>query len=452
MKGDMSGTDARGCTEVALGVLSRTARAFLSTVLARALARVEDRSARARITAISYGTLRRREMLDYQIRLAASRGRLPGDPLVRDLLRVAAFQLLFLTGVPHYSVVDAAVTIAEQRRGRRLAGFVNALLRRMAGAPEIRLPDPADEMEHLAVAGSIPGWLADRWLKRMGAERALDEARALLGQPPVTLRVNMTATGAPSLRRVLEEGGATVASCRFAREGLDVSGLADPLAHPVHEGGLATAQGESSMLVTQLLDPRPGEEVLDGCAGSGGKTGAILERQAGSGRVTAVDPDSGNASLLQRTSARLGLEGLEVCIGDLSDSELLAPASFDAVLVDAPCTGLGSLLRRPDIKWRRGPDDPCRLATRQRSLLEAAARLVRPGGRMVYAVCSMEPEEGEEVVAWFGEQAGRHFRLEPAEQWIPPELVTGGIMRTSTGEHGLEGFTAARWRRTDDGE
>jgi 16S rRNA (cytosine967-C5)-methyltransferase len=425
-----------------------TGRALADRALEQALSRgvFAPRDA-ALVTELVLGTLRWQRALDWRLAPHSRRPLERLDPPVRVLLRMTAYQLLFLERVPAFAAIDDAVTLARARGPRGAAGFVNAVLRSLATAAA-REPAPADDpIEALATRGSCPTWLARRWTARYGREDAARLMAAMNERPPLTLRANTLRLPREALReRLLREEGIETRAGRWAPEALIVErGGGSPAAWRAFVEGALAVQDEASMLVAHLLGARPGETVADVCAAPGTKATHLAQLMGDRGRVIALDASAARIALVDEAARRLGLTIVETRAGAV---ETLAPdlgETCDRVLVDAPCTSLGVLRRRPDAKWRRGPGDLADAARRQASILDAAATLVRPDGTLVYATCSLEPEENEDVVAAF---LGTHpgFRSDPPDDF-PLALGTDGVLRCLPHRHGTDGFTAVRLRR-----
>jgi 16S rRNA (cytosine967-C5)-methyltransferase len=403
-------------------------------------------------TELVYGTLRWQRYLDW-ILAPHSRRPLPRlDPRPRALLRMTAYQLVHLERIPPFAAVDDAVSLARQRERPGVPEFVNAVLRSFTrrGAREREPAAPADPVEALAVRGSFPTWLARRWVGRYGLDEAGALMRALNERPPLTLRANTLRTTRQALAaRLRDEDAVATVPTGLAPEGLTATGGGRPAAWRAFADGALVVQDESSMLIARLLDPRPGETVADVCAAPGTKTTHLAQLMEDRGRILAFDPQGPRLALVSDAAARLGVGIVEPRQGTV---ETLAPGfveACDAVLVDAPCTNLGVLRRNPEVKWRRRPEDVAASAARQAGILAAAATMVRPGGRMVYATCSLEPEENDGVVAAF--LAGRDdFVLDPPADF-PLALDAGGVLRCLPHRHGADGFTAVRLSRYKGG-
>ena len=422
-------------------------KAFADIVLEHALdeARLEARDA-ALCTEIVYGTLRWRRHLDWRLAAHLKRPLAKLDPWVRNLLRLTAYQILFLDRVPRWAAVDEAVSLARLKaRAAGPAEFVNAVLRSLTRAPEPP-PLPAAVGAALATRLAFPDWIAERWIDRHGAREAEALMTAMNERPPITVRANLLRGSRDELARRLRdvELAATRATV-LAPEGLVVErGVVANWA--AFAEGWCTVQDQASMLIARLLDPQPGEMVADTCAAPGTKATHLAELMQNRGKIVAMDPHAGRLKLLAGAAARLGLGIIESHAGPVA---ALAPRwreRCDRVLVDAPCSNLGVLRRNPDVKWRRTPDDLERLPIVQRAILEAAASLVKPGGYLVYATCSLEPEENELVVAPFLE-AHSGWRVDTPPDW-PVAADRSGFVRCHPHREGTDGFTAVRLARS----
>jgi 16S rRNA (cytosine967-C5)-methyltransferase len=327
------------------------------------------------------------------------------------------------------------------------------VLRRLATDHEtVKLPSLTDEpVAHLTHALSLPRWLAERWIEQYGVEDAAALARASNELPPLTIRANLARGTAAELLPDLFEHFPQAAACRYARDGIVLGRKGNPASDPAFMMGRFTVQDEASQLVIALLDPQPGERILDVCAAPGGKTTAIAERVGASGTTVGVDRHLRRLALVQRAARRLGLSGIRTVPRDATRNldDLAPEGGFDRVLVDAPCTGLGTLRRNPDARWRVRPGDPARLAEIQRALLKNAASVLRPGGVLVYSVCTMLPEENEKIADSFL-RTSRGFALAPRRE-LPDEVQSvvdgNGFLRSYPHLHDTDGFFAARFER-----
>jgi 16S rRNA (cytosine967-C5)-methyltransferase len=435
-----------------------TGRADLPTALARVRTRLEDERDRALASEIATGTLRWQGAFDVAIAAFTKRPVAKLDPEVLDVLRMTAFQLLHLDRVPAAAAVNDAVNLVSKAGKKSASGLVNAVLRRIsrerAALPlPARPADPASDragaVDYLSGALSHPAWLVRRWLDRHGFEAA--ETWALFDNKgaALTLRANTLRTTRDALAAALAGHGVDTAPARFAPHGLVVT-QGNPLLTPLAASGDFIVQDESSQLVALVAGAAPGERILDACASPGGKTTAMAAAMADRGLIIATDVRGRRVDLLSRTVEASGSTCVRVVQADATGVLPFAP-TFDCVLLDAPCSGLGTLRRDPEIRWRRSEDSLPGLAQTQLAMLARAADVVRPGGRLIYSTCSSEPEENEQVVSRFLEQRG-DFVTAPVR--LPDELVAfatpDGHFRTYPFRDGLESFFAAMLVKTKD--
>ena len=443
---------------LALRVLERVSRAgaYADLALHAALGRSSLNTAdRAFATELVYGTLRLRGRIDYYLRHLLDRDLDKLEPLVLTALRLGAYQVMFMDRVPDTAAVDQSVRCIRAAGADRATGLVNAVLRRLSTDREtIALPCLDDDpVKYLADVQSLPRWIAERWLEIYGVESAVALARACNVAPPLTVRVNSLQGSVVELLNDLRERFPEAAPCRYARDGVVLGRKGNPALDPAFLAGRYTVQDESSQLVTGLLDPQPGEKILDVCAAPGGKTTAIAERVGPTGSVVAVDRHPRRLGLVDRAARRLALSGVRCVAFDATRplNDLAPQNGFDRVLVDAPCSGLGTLRRNPDARWRVRPEDPGRLAEIQRAIVVNAAAVLRPGGVLVYSACTMLPEENEAIVDSFLETTKSFFPAAPDN--LPAEVQSvvdqSGYLRLLPHLHDSDGFFAARLEKQD---
>lgn len=447
----MAKTDARS---VAFEVLARVDEgAYADLALGSTLARLPDARERALATELVYGVLRRRARLDFALAPFCRQPLAKLEPAVLRLLRLGAYQLLELDRVPTRAAVHASVELAKRLGLQRVGGLVNGVLRALdRGRHSIPWPDPAAApaayLEHVL---SLPGWLARRWLQEQGLAEARKLAAAMQEPAPFTLRVNTLRCHREELLAAFAAAGHQARATAFAPEGVTLlkrreAGL------PGEERGDFQVQDQASMLVPHLLGPRPGERLLDACAAPGGKTSQLAALAGNRAEILALDLHPQRAALVTAGAERLGCRGITARAWDMTRvPDFLAPASFDGILVDAPCSGLGVLRRNPELRWRRNPGDLRRLAELQGAILATAAPLLRPGGRLVYSVCTQTPEETGEVLAGFL-AAHPDFEREDLRPLSPPHWAPlfddSGALRSLPHRHdGMDAFWAVRLRR-----
>jgi 16S rRNA (cytosine967-C5)-methyltransferase len=429
--------------DVVLAVGAR--RADLPSALAHARSKLPDDRDRALAGEIATGTLRWQAAFDHVIEAFSGRPSARLDPEVLTILRIGMFQLLHLDRVPAAAVVDDAVELARKAGKRSASGFVNALLRRVSRERK-QLPLPEQPpLDFLAITLSHPRWLAERWLARYGFDATVAWERFDNGPAALTLRANTLRTTRADLARELGLVGVKTESARFAPDGLIVTS-GNPLLTPLAHSGLFFVQDEASQLVGEFAGARPGERILDACASPGGKTTQMAAAMEGRGTIVAADVRGRRLDLLSRTVAESGAAHVHVVQAD-ARAEPPFREVFDAVLVDAPCSGLGTIRRDPDVRWRRAEADLAAMAGAQREMLAQLATVVRPGGRLIYSTCSSEPEENEAVVAAFLEGHPSFRRGTPAtfsdRSDLAALLDAEGALKTLPFRDGLEAFYAA---------
>lgn len=407
---------------------------------------------RALAQELCYGVLRWRRRLDDALSQVCASG-LPKDAGLLDVLRVGAYSLLFLDRIPAHAAVSTAVEAAKTRGHEHAAKFVNAALRSL-GARVKELgrdapPPAATDLRTLAAWHSFPDWMVEGFAATVGGE-ALPGLLAASNKPAaLALRATPRAPDRPSLIELLAKASIQAVAGGFAREAVlvpDARGAVTEL--PGFAEGKLTIQDEAAQLVTELLDPQPGEDLLDVCAAPGGK--AIHAAQLGA-RVTAIDADPRRIERIREAGTRLGVDLDVRAIEVVGGREIagLEGKRYPKVLVDAPCSATGIVRRKPDVKWTRQPSEIGVLAARQLAILDGAARHVATGGRLVYAVCSLLRDEGEAVVGRFlaNEKA---FSLVPVAS-IHPTLAAlatpAGYFRSRPDVHEMDGFFAAVMRR-----
>jgi 16S rRNA (cytosine967-C5)-methyltransferase len=417
-----------GARGVGVEVLQAVERpgVFADDALERALGRAGlDVRERALTWELVYGVLRRRGTLDWRLDQVGDRPmeRLP--LAVKTVLRLGAYQLLYLDRIPASAAVNESVALTKQmtsRLGRDWTGFVNAVLRNLIRRPAPPWPDAKDDpVAALAIRYACPAWLVTRWLDRLGPERAEAQCRATLEIPPLTIRVNRLKTTREALAADLTHAGRTVRKTAFSPVGLVIEGGGSPTELPAFHEGHFYIEDEAGQLVPPLLDPQPGERVLDACAAPGGKATHLSALMQDRGLVVAMDRSAARLRRVEENCRRLGVRTVVAVTGDAGQQAVDRP--FDRILVDAPCSGLGVLRRHPEGKWQKRAERLPEHQSGQLAILERVAPLLRPGGILVYSTCSTEPEENEQVIERFCARRAE-FRRETVAPWLPPSART----------------------------
>lgn len=398
------------------------------------------------------GTIRRLNTIDWALNLYSRRPIEEMTTWVRNILRLSAYQLIFMERIPAYAAVNEAVKLARRYGHRGVVGLANALLRRLSVmADKLPWPDREKAAEHyLALKYSIPQWLVVKMLKRYSFEETELWAQASNLKPPVSIRPNRLKNSPEELQAKLVAAGIETRASSTVPGMLLYPGGSDPAGNEFFRSGLYSIQGESSALTAPLLDPGPADTVVDLCSAPGGKTTHLAELMGDQGQIYAVELQKSRLQLIEKAVARLSLKSVQPVLADgrkIDHEKLPAPT---AILVDAPCSGLGVIGRLPEIKWRRKEADLLEMQTLQLDLLEAAAKILLSGGKLLYSVCTTEPEETTNVVNQF---SLRHpeFELENLYPLIPgslqAQLEPGPAVTIWPHRHKLDGFYIARWRK-----
>jgi 16S rRNA (cytosine967-C5)-methyltransferase len=392
---------------------------------------------RAFATELAYGAIKMRRYLDFELQpYIGERAKSLPQPIA-EILRLGTYQLRLMGGVEDYAAVSESVGLARKYGHKGTAGLVNAVLRKVAAEP----PRETD----LATRASLPNWVVNHWRERFGEER-LDAILGGVNAPAAAgVCIDLRNTTREGAQHALAEAGIAAAPSPFA---LDVLVL-EPAASAAELERLANHRwhlhGEASSFPVDILDPQPGQRVVELCCGRGNKTLQIVSRTRGEGSLLAVDDDPRK---IAQTAARLDAAGIaSIALVTADVTAMDATADADVVLLDAPCSGLGILGRQPEARWRKASDDPVRMASIQKKLLDSAARSVKPGGALVYAVCSTDRREAEEIVEGFM-AAQAEFARDAIPARYAPFLTPFGDVLVPPGIGGRDGFYIARMKRS----
>lgn len=454
------GGKPQGARELAMNVLHNVEvkGAFSGLELNQALSSSDLSRADAGLaTELVYGTIQRMNTIDYDLASRVKGWPKKVEPWVRSLLRMSYYQLRWLTRVPAHAAVDEAVRIAKKRGHAGIAGLVNGVLRGLLREGfEAPLNAKLSEAERLSLLHSHPVWLVERWISQFGVQKT-EEICAANNEPPhASARINPLRMERQQLLEAMREDGLTVTPSPLASNGV-IAERAGNLVHtPWYKDGQISIQDESSMIVAAVADPRAGMLVLDCCAAPGGKSMSMAERMQNKGKVIANDVHAHKEALVRQQAERLGLSCVETMTGDAMDlPNRLRSQSFDVVLLDAPCSGLGVIRRKPEIKWTKTPEDIESLAVLQSQLLRRVQALVKPGGVLVYSTCTIASEENEQTIQHFLNEYPE-FSLDAAwpEEALAPFRERGIVAEAFTGMlqilpymFGSDGFFIARLRR-----
>ncbi len=409
-----------------------------------------DTRERGLLTELVYGILRLRGRLDFALSLFSRQKlqRLEADALL--LLRLGAYQLLELDRIPPHAAVHATVELAHQVGMGRISGLVNGTLRTLQRERDtIAWPTPDNLRAYLQHVCSLPNWLAKELLRQFPNIESQALAEALTEAAPQTLRVNTLKTDRESLLAALAEAGHLARPCRYLSEGVILEKRAAQIL-PGDRDGWYQVQDEASMLIAHLLDTQPGEKVLDACAAPGGKTTHIAALTNNQAHILALDKHSRRVELINQGAERLGCQGIETHTWDLTEVPgFLEHESFDRILVDAPCSGLGVLRRNPESRWSRQPADIKELAALQQTILGQTAPLLRPGGHLLYSVCTFTTAETDIVVKKFlsshPDFVQEDLRTLLPTEWTELTTDTGSVRTLPHHHNGMDAFFAVRF-------
>ncbi len=367
-------------------------------------------------------------------------------PNVKNAMRVALYQILFLDRIPEYAAVNEAVEFIKKLQGKKPADLTNAVLRNIIRSKDaIRYPDPEEDLlGYMCAYYSHPSWIVKRWLNRYGKEFTENLLIANNNKPSMFLRVNNLITDIEELGKLLQSVQLKYSRGKYLPGFIKLNNLTNIQDWEYFARGYFSVQDESTGFPCYLLDPQPGMRVLDLCASPGGKTGLIAELMKNSGELVALDKYESRIKILQRNLSRLNVTNVVI---KEEDSENFEDDPFDRILIDVPCSGLGTLTKKPDIKWKRDLGDLRKLAEIQYSLLTQGSRLLKTGGFLVYSTCTIEPEENIEIVNKFLENNTNFQLINASEKFDGALLDKNGCVQTFPNVHQIDGAFAAKIQR-----
>ena len=456
--------NARSVALECLLTLSHSSASIASVVDSTFGRHAIDGRERRLVNGLVYGVIRWRKQLDWILdQFINPKFRL--DARHRNILRLGAFQLLHLDGIPAHAAIFETVQLAtphprKSSGGRKTAGFINAVLRSVQRkGTTVTYPSlDANPTQHIALSLSYPTWLVKQWLQTRGVEWTLAFCRASNQTAPLAFRVNTLLTQREEVCQSLEMKGLPVSLSKIAPDGIvlenrtittfDTDGKLT-LKDILNRNDIYV-QDESAMLVGPLLSPEAAGFIVDLCAAPGGKTTHLAHLMRNTGKIIAVDASAEKIALLQKNCRRVDAHNVETRVMDAVKADLAFIKTADAVLIDAPCSGFGTLRRHPDIRWNKTLEQILALSEIQYNLLKNAAPHIKPGGILVYSTCSIEPMENEEVIQRFLENFPM-YTIENAQRFlpdVPPSAITPqGFVQTFPHEHGVDGAFAVRLRR-----
>ena len=410
---------------------------------------------RGLVTELVYGCTRRKRSLDALIDRLAKKKADRQPPQLRLILHLGLYQLRYLN-IPDAIAVNSTVELAKANGFSGLTGFANGLLRQYvrlarsgSATPHDPLELPENPIERLGILHSFPDWIIQTWLEQLGDAETEQLCMWMNRSPAIDLRINPLCTNLEAVANAMEGAGIHVSGVPHLLQALRLTGNIGPIQNlPGFNAGWWTIQDSSAQLVTYLLDPQPDEVIIDACAAPGGKTTHIAELMNDKGQIWACDAKASRLKKLQENVQRLNLHSIAICTGDSRDAKFQA-STADRVLLDAPCSGLGTLHRRADARWQKTPETVGELATLQRQLLQQVATWVKPGGILVYATCTIHPLENEAVVRSLLDNSPQ-WQIEPPPANSPAAAFAtpAGWIKVWPHQHHMDGFFMVRLKKS----
>ena len=406
------------------------------------------------VTELVNGSIRMIKHLDWVLNLFLRKSIAEQNPLMRSILRIAAYQIMFMERIPDYAAVNSAVDITRKKVNKTLAGVCNGVLRNLIRSKEVLSYPPINSLAYLSVYYSQPEWLVQLWLECYGAEVTEKLLAYMNRKPLLTLRVNTLRTDAETLARKFTGEGVRSRPSELIHDSLVIEAMETSIDQlDSYQSGLFYIQNEASMLAADILDPQEGEHILDLCSGVGGKASHFAEKIKNKGMINAVELYQHKLSILKNNCQRLGINIIDPQQNDILAMQ--AKPEWQRVFLDAPCSGLGVLNRRADARWHRTPQEINELIKLQAALLEKAGEMTAPGGILVYSTCTINPVENENIILSFLDN-NQAFSLDPFAGLISyfpldqkdREMTEKGWLTIMPGKYGCDGMFYARLRRS----
>lgn len=405
---------------------------------------------RSFITRVCEGTIEHMIYIDYVINQFSKVKVKKMKPVIQNIMRSAVYQILFMDRVPHSAACNEAVKLAQKKGFYNLKGFVNGVLRSiLRGLDHIELPNKENSTEYLSIKYSMPSWLVEIWLKEFGMETTEKMLEAFLEEHPTTIRLKTNQIQEGIILESLKKQGVDVTPTQYLPYAYEMKNYDYLYGLDAFNNGWMYVQDISSMLVAEIADPKPEQYVLDLCAAPGGKSLHVADKLGSSGMVEARDLTESKVALIEDNIRRLKLANVKAVVADATELDSSMVEKADIVLADVPCSGMGVIGNKPDIKYNLSKEQVDELVLLQRKILSNAAAYVKPGGTLIYSTCTIGKKENQENVEWFTQQYP--FYLESIDSYLPEVLkgatTSQGYLQLLPGQHKTDGFFLARLKK-----
>ncbi|WP_409341072.1 16S rRNA (cytosine(967)-C(5))-methyltransferase RsmB [Paenibacillus sp. MBLB4367] len=449
------GSASKSARELAMDVLTRVEKdkAYSNLLLNQLLQKHKlERHDAGLATELVYGTIQRLNTIDHFLAGFVAKGIHKLEPWVRSLLRLSFYQIYYLQRIPAHAAVNEAVNIAKRKGHQGISGMVNGVLRNVLRQKStLTIAEDMEPVRRISLLHSHPEWMVARWIRQFGEAATAQMCAANNEAPHASVRVNRLKRTREEMLEAFAAAGIEAVPSPLAPRGIIASGGGNLAFTSWYAGGEITIQDESSMLVGEAVAPLPGMRVLDCCAAPGGKTTHLAEKMGDSGTIVACDLHPHKEQLIREQADRLGLSAIQTIVGDAEKLDgTFAAGSFDCILLDAPCSGLGVIRRKPDLKWAKAETDIADICGIQHAILESVHNLLKPGGLLVYSTCTIERSENEEMVERFL-ASHPEFSLEAFPSGALPvglaETGRTGMVQLLPHHYHSDGFFIARLRK-----
>lgn len=406
---------------------------------------------RALVTQLVYGVIKNKSRIDWILSNFSKTPIRKMSPWVLNILRLGIYQIVYLDKIPQSASVNESVKLGKKYGHKKIGGFINAILRNIIRAPEKDLqPDKKDGIDFMAIHYSHPKWLVEKWVKEFGVDFTINLLKKNNEAPCISIRTNTLKISREKLLQLLREDGILAEEGKWCPEAIIVKHISNIQQNQYFQKGFFQVQDQSSMLVGHVLDPQAGQSVLDACAAPGGKTTHIAQKMNNKGKIIARDIYDHKLSLMKDSMDRLGISNIKLENFNALDLDLNLIDQVDKVLLDAPCSGLGIIRRKPDLKWNKNLEDISAITSLQFKILENVAHYVKKDGTIVYSTCTINPEENLDLIKSFLDQ-NPSFQLVPitpiSKKMEKHQEIQKGYLQVFPNIDEIDGFFISKMQR-----